>query len=68
MLYASKEEITEWDIKKAAKAWQNDSNRNFGIAITVEDEKAKFLSAHQFFNIVNCTKMNGNFCIFIRKF
>ncbi|XKL66653.1 hypothetical protein PGB90_010073 [Kerria lacca] len=58
MLYASKEEITEWDIKKAAKAWQNDSNRNFGIAITVEDEKAKFLSAHQFFNIVNCTKMN----------
>lgn len=49
------EEWTEWNVRGAVKAWR-ESNRNFGLAVEVEDEDGNLLPAHKYFSAMNCSK------------
>ncbi|XP_075210777.1 uncharacterized protein LOC142318121 [Lycorma delicatula] len=49
------EEWTEWNVRGAVKAWR-ESNRNFGLAVVVEDEDGNLLPAHKYFSAMNCSK------------
>ncbi|XP_039275769.1 uncharacterized protein LOC120349490 [Nilaparvata lugens] len=46
---------TEWNVRQAVKAWK-ESNKNFGLAIEVEDEDGNLLPAHKYFSPMNCSK------------
>ncbi|RZF45274.1 hypothetical protein LSTR_LSTR013648 [Laodelphax striatellus] len=46
---------TEWNVRSAVKAWK-ESNKNFGLAIEVEDEDGNLLPAHNYFSPMNCSK------------
>lgn len=49
------EKWTEWNIRRAVKAWRKDPSRNYGITIEVEDEDGNLIPANRFFKPMNCT-------------